>query len=385
MAQERVRQVPGGTDAVNAAMDDGLEVLEGRGVQAKIKANTGARAQRLAGGEPVDAWPMLDAAGRAADALPCAGPRVRVRRPVASARDRWPATTRHSAGWTDHAATKTEAGPVEARSDPASRTLRSECQRCIRKVSHMSGTVCLRSVRSPQAAFAAHCHSTGGPGLECGRSVAAVYRFQSGTRSASLAATCGVRRLWPRSSVALGGARNRPAPCTGPTVWWMHNTSTTLLLTCGLPGSGKTTLARRLAVERDAQRFTKDEWVCDLGADLWDEQFRVRLEGKLIELAFELLAAGRSCILDFGLWSREERDALRLRARQLGVRVELHFLDVELDELVRRAAQRYADAPETTVEMSAEQLAVWASSFQAPSNAEQRLFDAPPAAEEAGA
>jgi hypothetical protein len=58
---------------------------------------------------------------------------------------------------------------------------------------------------------------------------------------------------------------------------------------------------------------------------------------------------------------------------------------VELDELVRRAAQRYADAPETTVETSAEQLAVWASSFQAPSSAEQRLFDAPPAAEEAGA
>jgi predicted kinase len=153
-----------------------------------------------------------------------------------------------------------------------------------------------------------------------------------------------------------------------------------LLLTCGLPGSGKTTLARRLAAERGAQRFTKDEWVCDLGADLWDEQFRVRLEGKLIELAFELLAAGRSCILDFGLWSREERDALRLRARALGVRVELHFLDVGLDELVRRTGQRYADAPENTVAMSAEQLAVWASAFEPPSSAEQRLFDAPPAA-----
>ena len=156
--------------------------------------------------------------------------------------------------------------------------------------------------------------------------------------------------------------------------------TTTLLLTCGLPGSGKTTLARRLAVERDAQRFTKDEWVRDLGGDLWDEELRIRLEGKLIELAFELLAAGRSCILDFGLWSREERDALRLRARRLGVRVELHFVDVELAELVRRTAQRYADAPETAPEISAEQLAVWASSFQAPSSAEQRLFDAPPAA-----
>ncbi len=156
--------------------------------------------------------------------------------------------------------------------------------------------------------------------------------------------------------------------------------TTTLLLTCGLPGSGKTTAARRLAVERDAQRFTKDEWVRDLGGDLWDEELRIRLEGKLIELAFELLAAGRSCILDFGLWSREERDALRLRARQLGVRVELHFEDVELAELVRRTARRHADAPETAPEIGAGQLAVWASSFQAPTSAELRLFDAPPAA-----
>jgi predicted kinase len=149
----------------------------------------------------------------------------------------------------------------------------------------------------------------------------------------------------------------------------------TLHLTCGLPGSGKTTLARRLAVERDAQRFTKDEWVLALGGDLFDEQLRVRMEAQLIQLTFELLSAGRSCILDFGLWSREERDALRLRARAQGVRVELHVLDVELDELVRRAATRYADAPHTTAEISAEQLAIWASSFETPSDAERCLFD----------
>ena len=147
---------------------------------------------------------------------------------------------------------------------------------------------------------------------------------------------------------------------------------------CGLPGSGKTTLARRLATERDAHRFTKDECVLALGGDLYDADLRERLEAKLIELAFELLAAGRSCILDFGLWSREERDALRLRARAQGVRVELHVLDVEPDELMRRIGRRYTDEPHATAEISAEQLAAWASSFEPPSEEERRLFDSAP-------
>jgi predicted kinase len=154
----------------------------------------------------------------------------------------------------------------------------------------------------------------------------------------------------------------------------------TLLLTCGLPGAGKTTLARRLAAERDATRLTKDEWVLDLGGDLWDDYLRDRMEAKLIELAFELLAADRSCILDFGLWSRAERDALRLRAREAGVRVELHFLDEPLPELLRRNARRYAEAPQTAPMIPAAQLADWAASFEAPTDGEIALYDEPPPA-----
>jgi len=115
--------------------------------------------------------------------------------------------------------------------------------------------------------------------------------------------------------------------------------------------------------------------VLALGGDLYDDELRDIVEAKLIELAFELLAAGRSCILDFGLWSREERDALRLRARAQGVRVELHVLDVEPDELLRRIAERQEKAPNTTAEISAGQLSTWAASFEIPTEAERRLFD----------
>ena len=38
----------------------------------------------------------------------------------------------------------------------------------------------------------------------------------------------------------------------------------TLFLMCGLPGSGKTTLAKRIERERGALRLTHDEWIARL-------------------------------------------------------------------------------------------------------------------------
>ncbi len=38
----------------------------------------------------------------------------------------------------------------------------------------------------------------------------------------------------------------------------------TLFLTCGLPGSGKTTLAKQIEHERPALRLTADEWLVEL-------------------------------------------------------------------------------------------------------------------------
>ena len=150
-----------------------------------------------------------------------------------------------------------------------------------------------------------------------------------------------------------------------------------LILICGLPGSGKTTLARQLAVEVPAVRLCPDEWKHDLGIDYYDEQGRVRLETRLWRLAQELLGLGQSVILENGFWAREEREELRLGARDLGVAVELRYLEAPVDELWRRLEIRNEEGRPGTAPIKREDLEKWSRQFEAPDATELALFDEP--------
>ena len=132
----------------------------------------------------------------------------------------------------------------------------------------------------------------------------------------------------------------------------MAKSSTRLVLICGLPASGKSTLARALAPTIPAIRLDKDGWATQLGGDLWDEEFRGRIEHQLWVLSQDLLAQGQSVILEWGHWARVERDEKRLGARALGVGVELHYLDAPLEELIERAERRNASGVWTASPMT---------------------------------
>jgi len=150
-----------------------------------------------------------------------------------------------------------------------------------------------------------------------------------------------------------------------------------LVLICGLPASGKTMLACQLATKIPAIRLNKDDWATQLGADLWDDEFRVRLEHQLWVLTQELLARGQGVILEWGHWARVERDEKRLGARTLGVGVELHYLDVPLEELIERAERRNASGEWTASPMTRAHFDEWATIFQPPDEEEFLLFDEP--------
>ncbi len=153
----------------------------------------------------------------------------------------------------------------------------------------------------------------------------------------------------------------------------MENSDSTakLIIVCGLPGSGKTTYAGKLENQFRGIRFAPDEWMGALGINLWDEAGRADIERLQWHFAQKLLAHGLIVIIEWGTWGRSERDVLRLRARELGASVELHYLPASIDALFERIQRRGLEHPAIT----REQVAHWAGIFQAPTAEEFALFD----------
>ena len=149
-----------------------------------------------------------------------------------------------------------------------------------------------------------------------------------------------------------------------------------ILIVCGLPGAGKTTVATRLARERSGIRLSPDDWMNELGVDLYDQDVRGRVERIQWDLATALALVGMTSVIEWGTWSRYERDAIRTWCRAHDVGVELHFLDVPIDVLWERLRVRNEQPGETVI--SRADLETWAAtSFEPPTPEEQALFDRP--------
>jgi predicted kinase len=144
-----------------------------------------------------------------------------------------------------------------------------------------------------------------------------------------------------------------------------------LILVCGLPGAGKTTHAKTLEKRLHAVRFAPDEWMSALAIDIYDESARSRIEQLQWSLGERLLALGVTVIVEWGTWSRSERDTLRQRARELGAAVELHFLVAPEEVLFERIQRRGLE--NVPIERAA--LAQWYEQFEPPSIEEKRLYD----------
>jgi predicted kinase len=105
------------------------------------------------------------------------------------------------------------------------------------------------------------------------------------------------------------------------------------------------------------------------------------LEGRLVWLAIRALRLGVNVVLDFGVWSRDERSALRWLAAQAGADCELVYLKVSQAEQRHRVEVRFATEPASTFKLTYEDLEQFRRLFEIPDEDElgSPRIDAPPA------
>jgi aminoglycoside phosphotransferase family enzyme/predicted kinase len=144
---------------------------------------------------------------------------------------------------------------------------------------------------------------------------------------------------------------------------WSRPAAPRLVITHGLPGSGKTFQSQRL-LERDgairARSDVERKRLFGLGAlessharglDIYSPEATARTYERLFALARAILRAGFSVVLDAAFLRRAERDAARDVAHRCGVRFEILACEAPEGVLRRRLAERTADASEANAEV----------------------------------
>jgi hypothetical protein len=101
-----------------------------------------------------------------------------------------------------------------------------------------------------------------------------------------------------------------------------------------------------------------------------DDPCQLVLEGRLISVALQVLRLETSVVLDYGLWGRDERSALRWLARSAGASCQVVYLPVDKDVQLARITHRQATTPHQTFPMSEADVNQWREQFQVPDAAE---------------
>ncbi len=116
-------------------------------------------------------------------------------------------------------------------------------------------------------------------------------------------------------------------------------------LMCGKICSGKSTHARELRQEHKAVVLSVDEITLALfGQDAGEkhDDYVARAEAYLYRKSLEIVESGISVILDWGFWTKEERDYARQFYGSRNIPYEFHYIDVDDAEWYRRLEKRNA-------------------------------------------
>lgn len=84
----------------------------------------------------------------------------------------------------------------------------------------------------------------------------------------------------------------------------------------------------------------------------------------------QLLREGKTVILDFGFWSKEERSAYIEKARDLNAEPVIYFFNVDKDTLISRLQWRNKNSDQTSLLVTEDMLYKFTEKFEPPSDLE---------------
>ncbi len=120
-------------------------------------------------------------------------------------------------------------------------------------------------------------------------------------------------------------------------------------LVCGFLCTGKTPFARKFALEINAIALSLEEQIVQIfGYDV-DHKYLANRRNAVRELlwtqADALVSHGLSVVLDFGFWSRSERDRARALAALYQARVQMFHVTADDEVTYRKLAKRNSVVP----------------------------------------
>lgn len=116
-----------------------------------------------------------------------------------------------------------------------------------------------------------------------------------------------------------------------------------VIILCGRIASGKTYYANWLKSQTNAIILSVDDLMLKLSDSCLGsrhDDIAMRCENYFYGLAEQITAAGQDAIIDFGYWSKKEREAAKNYFVQKGIPAELHYVKIPEDKRLKQMNKR---------------------------------------------
>lgn len=149
-----------------------------------------------------------------------------------------------------------------------------------------------------------------------------------------------------------------------------------LVLLCGKVGCGKTTIANFLKENHNFIHFSADEFMLRLFGEVQDQNLFQTNLNKCKELIYDitknLLSANCNVVLDFGFWTKNEREYVKDKFKNFNI--NFVYLKLEREENLRRISQRNCNLKDNEYYIDETIFDILSSKFEEPKDEEIIVF-----------